>query len=65
MLTLSQTSSIVDRVLAYARAHDLLAPMTIASLDACGCLVALKMEDGANAPSVLIGEFASRVLVAD
>ena len=45
MLTLSQASSIVDHALAYARAHDL-APMTIAALDARGCIVALKMEDG-------------------
>jgi uncharacterized protein GlcG (DUF336 family) len=45
MLTLSQASSIVDHALAYARAHDL-APMTISALDARGCLVALKMEDG-------------------
>ena len=47
MLTLSQASSIVDHALAYARAHDL-APMTIAALDARGCLVALKMEDGSG-----------------
>src|SRR5260370_6968120 len=45
MVTLSQASSIVDHALAYARAHDL-APMTIAALDARGCIVALKMEDG-------------------
>ena len=45
MLTLSQATSIVDHALAYARTHDL-APMTIAALDARGCIVALKMEDG-------------------
>src|SRR5260370_32929679 len=47
MLTLSQASAIVDHALAYARAHDL-APMTIAALDARGCIVALKMEDGSG-----------------
>ena len=47
MLTLSQASSIVDHALAYARAHDL-APMTIAALDARGCIVALNMEDGSG-----------------
>jgi len=47
MLTLSQASAIVDHALAYARAHDL-APMTIAALDARGCIVVLKMEDGSG-----------------
>ena len=47
MLTLSQASAIVDHALAYARAHDL-APMTVAALDARGCIVALKMEDGSG-----------------
>src|SRR3981189_143631 len=47
MLTLSQASAIVDHALAYARAHEL-APMTIAALDARGCIVALKMEDGSG-----------------
>ena len=42
-----QASSIVDHALAYARAHDL-APMTIAALDARGCIVALTMEDGSG-----------------
>ena len=46
-LTLSQVSVIVDHALAYARAHDL-APMTVAALDARGCIVALKMEDGSG-----------------
>jgi uncharacterized protein GlcG (DUF336 family) len=47
MLTLSQASAIVDHALAYARAHDL-DPITIAALDARGCIVALKMEDGSG-----------------
>jgi uncharacterized protein GlcG (DUF336 family) len=47
MLTLFQASSIVDRAVAYARSHDL-APMAIAALDARGCLVALKTEDGSG-----------------
>src|SRR5258708_15994020 len=47
MLTLSQASAIVDHALGYARAHDL-APMTVAALDARGCIVALKMEDGSG-----------------
>jgi uncharacterized protein GlcG (DUF336 family) len=47
MLTLPQGSAIVDHALAYARAHDL-APMTVAALDARGCIVALNMEDGSG-----------------
>jgi uncharacterized protein GlcG (DUF336 family) len=47
MLKLSQASAIVDRALAHARGHDL-HPMTIAVLDARGCIVALKMEDGSG-----------------
>jgi uncharacterized protein GlcG (DUF336 family)/quercetin dioxygenase-like cupin family protein len=57
MLTLSQASAIVDRALAYARGHDL-HPMTIAVLDARGCIVALKMEDGAGLmrPDIAVGK---------
>ncbi len=57
MLTLSQASAIVDHALAYARAHDL-APMTIAALDARGCIIALKMEDGSGLlrPAIAAGK---------
>jgi uncharacterized protein GlcG (DUF336 family) len=47
MLTLSQASAIVDHALAYARAHNL-DPMTVAALDARGCIVVLKTEDGSG-----------------
>ena len=47
MLTLLQASRIVDEALAYARRHNF-APITVAVLDARGCLVALKMEDGSS-----------------
>ncbi len=47
MLTLLQASRIVDEALAYARRHNF-APLTVAVLDARGCLVALKMEDGSS-----------------
>ena len=46
-LTLNQASRIVDDALVYARAERL-APMTVAVLDARGCIVALKMEDGSS-----------------
>jgi len=47
VLNLLQASRIVDEALAYARRHKL-APMTVAVLDARGCVVALKMEDGSS-----------------
>jgi uncharacterized protein GlcG (DUF336 family) len=47
VLNLFQASRIVDEALAYARHHKL-APMTVAVLDARGCVVALKMEDGSS-----------------
>ena len=47
MITLDQASRIVDGALADARASNL-APMTGAVLDARGCVVALKMEDGSS-----------------
>ena len=47
MLTLLQASRIVDEALAYARLHNF-APITVAVLDARGCVVALKMEDGSS-----------------
>jgi uncharacterized protein GlcG (DUF336 family) len=57
MLTLSQASAIVDHALAYARGHDL-APMAIAALDARGCIVALKTEDGSGLmrPDIAVGK---------
>jgi uncharacterized protein GlcG (DUF336 family)/quercetin dioxygenase-like cupin family protein len=57
MLTLSQASAIVDHALAYARGHDL-RPETIAVLDARGCIVALKMEDGSGLmrPDIAVGK---------
>jgi uncharacterized protein GlcG (DUF336 family) len=47
MLTLVQASRIVDEALAYARSHNF-APLTVAVLDARGCLVAFKMEDSSS-----------------
>jgi len=47
MLSLDQASRIVDAALAYAREHKL-DPMTVAVLDARGCIVAMKMEDGSS-----------------
>ncbi len=47
MITLSQACTIVDETLAYARASEL-DPMTVAALDARGCVVLLKMEDGSG-----------------
>jgi uncharacterized protein GlcG (DUF336 family) len=47
LLTLSQSSQIVDEALAYAR-RARVAPMTVAVLDARGCVVALKTEDGSS-----------------
>lgn len=47
MLTLLQASRIVDEALAYARRHTF-APLTVAVLDARGCVVVLKMEDGSS-----------------
>jgi uncharacterized protein GlcG (DUF336 family) len=55
LLSLSQSSQIVEEALACARAKGL-APMTVAVLDARGCVVALKMEDGS---SLLRPEIAS------
>ena len=55
MITLSEASRIVDGTLDYARAEKL-APMTVAVLDARGCLIALKAEDGS---SLLRPEIAS------
>jgi uncharacterized protein GlcG (DUF336 family) len=47
LLSLSQSSQIVEEALAYAR-KECLAPMTVAVLDARGCGMALKMEDGSS-----------------
>lgn len=49
MLTLAEATQIVDAALAHARSQGL-APMTVAVLDARGCVVALKMEDGSSLP---------------
>ena len=55
MISLQAASCLVDAALAYARENKL-APMTVAVLDARGCIVALKMEDGS---SLLRPEIAS------
>ena len=47
MISLEIASSIVDGALAYAREKEL-SPMTVAVLDARGCVIALKMEDGSS-----------------
>ena len=47
MITLDQASKIVDGALTDARSSNL-APMTVAVLDARGCVIALKMEDGSS-----------------
>jgi len=47
MLSLENATRIVDAALDYAREKKLDA-MTVAALDARGCLVALKMEDGSS-----------------
>lgn len=47
MIKLSEATRLVDDALAYARAEGL-APMTVAVLDARGCLIALKAEDGSS-----------------
>ena len=55
MIGLEIGSKIVDQALRYAR-NENLAPMTVAVLDARGCLVVSKMEDGS---SLLRPEIAS------
>jgi uncharacterized protein GlcG (DUF336 family) len=47
VVTLAQASQIIDEALTYARSEGL-APMTVAVLDARGCVVVLKMEDGSG-----------------
>jgi uncharacterized protein GlcG (DUF336 family) len=47
MISLLQASRIVDAALFHARENSF-DPMTVAVLDARGCLVALKMEDGSS-----------------
>ena len=47
MIKLLSSSLIVDNALAYARSHKL-APLTVAVLDARGCTIALKAEDGSS-----------------
>ena len=47
MIKLSEAARLTDEALAFARAKKL-APMTVAVLDARGCLVALKAEDGSS-----------------
>ena len=55
MISLAQASRLIDAALSHARANGF-EPMTVAVLDARGCLVALKMEDGS---SLLRPEIAS------
>jgi len=47
MLHLADASRIVDEALSYARSQSM-PPMTVAVLDARGCLVAYKSEDGSS-----------------
>jgi uncharacterized protein GlcG (DUF336 family) len=47
MIKLLASSLIVDNALAYARSHKL-APLTVAVLDARGCTIMLKAEDGSS-----------------
>jgi uncharacterized protein GlcG (DUF336 family) len=47
VITLAQATQIIDEALAYARNVEL-APMTVAVLDARGCVAVLKMEDGSS-----------------
>ena len=47
MIKLLTASSIVDNALSQARARKL-APLTVAVLDARGCVMALKSEDGSS-----------------
>ncbi len=47
MLNLMQASQIVEAALDHANTNKL-APMTIAVLDARGCVIALKMQDGSS-----------------
>jgi uncharacterized protein GlcG (DUF336 family) len=47
MIDLLQATSIVDKALAHGRAMGL-PPLTVAVLDAHGCLVAFKREDGSS-----------------
>jgi len=57
MIDLDTASRLVDGALEHARAHDM-APMTVAVLDARGCLVAFKMQDGSGLlrPQIAIGK---------
>jgi uncharacterized protein GlcG (DUF336 family) len=55
MITLQEATAIVDTSLRHAREQGL-APMTVAVLDARGCTVCLKVEDGS---SLLRPEIAS------
>jgi uncharacterized protein GlcG (DUF336 family) len=57
MLTLVRAAQIVDEALAHARRRQF-APLTVAVLDARGCVVALKMEDGSSLlrPEIAIGK---------
>jgi uncharacterized protein GlcG (DUF336 family) len=47
MIKLLASSLIVENALVYARAHQL-APLTVAVLDARGCTIVLKSEDGSS-----------------
>lgn len=47
MLHLSEASQILDEALKHARSESM-PPMTVAVLDARGCLVAFKSEDGSS-----------------
>ena len=56
-LSLDQANKIVDAALAEGRRHGFM-PLTVAVLDAGGCLVALQREDGSGIlrPDIAIGK---------
>ncbi len=56
-VTLGQAEQIVQGALAEGRRHDFM-PLTVAVLDAGGCLVALKREDGSGIlrPDIAVGK---------
>lgn len=56
-LTLDQAEQIIQGALAAGRSHKFM-PLTVAVLDAGGCLIALKREDGSGIlrPDIAIGK---------
>jgi uncharacterized protein GlcG (DUF336 family) len=56
-ITLKQAEEIIDGAIAEGRKHNFM-PLTVAVLDAGGCLVSLKREDGSGIlrPDIAIGK---------